>query len=162
MLPLLLLNKGFYIPAGIVVNGDFVSEKDGAIEGTINGDVKLRALTVEKKGIINGDLHVTDLIVKGYVNGNIYCEGKVNVVKDAVVTGNIIAAESRIHKLSIVKGVISHLNPKRENRNTIVPAETVTHDTPTPGTIPENTTADFSIHLTPEDMLPDEPPQNWF
>ena len=66
MRPLLLLNKGFYIPAGIVVTGSFVSEKEGGIEGSINGDVQVNAiLTIEKKGVINGDVHAKDLIIKG-------------------------------------------------------------------------------------------------
>lgn len=153
MRPLLLLNKGFYIPAGIVVNGNFVSEKEGGIEGTINGDVEVKdTLTLEKKGIINGDLHAKNLVIKGHVNGNIYCDGKVTVLKDAFVSGNIFAAESRVDKLSIVKGVISHLNFKRENADTTISGNTIA----------DNFSEDISIPLQHEDMLPDEPPQNWF
>ena len=148
MRPILLLSKGFYIPAGIVVNGNFVSEKEGGIEGTINGDVQVNAtLTIEKKGIINGELHAKDLIVKGHVNGNIYCEGRVCVLKDAVVTGNIFASECRIDKLSIVKGVISHLNSKREARNNINNG---------------NESEEISIPLIPANIVPEEPPQSWF
>jgi len=148
MRPLLLLNKGFYIPAGIVVNGNFVSEKEGGIEGTINGDVEVKAtLTLEKKGIINGDLHAKDLIIKGRVNGNIYCEGRVCVLRDAVVTGNIFASECRIDKLSIVKGLVSHINPKRETGNNMSNG---------------NVAEEISIPLVPANIVPEEPPQSWF
>jgi len=148
MRPILLLSKGFYIPAGIVVDGNFVSEKEGGIDGTINGDVQVKAiLTVEKKGIINGELHAKDLIIKGRVNGNIYCEGRVCVLKDAVVTGNIFASECRIDKSSIVKGVISHLNPKRETTNNIRTG---------------SESEEISIPLIPVNIVPEEPPQSWF
>jgi cytoskeletal protein CcmA (bactofilin family) len=148
MRPLLLLSKGFYIPAGIVVTGNFTSEKEGGIEGTINGDVQVRAsLIIEKKGIINGDLHAANVVVKGRINGNVYCEGKVTVLKDGFVAGNIIASESRVDKFSIVKGVISHLNRKRDAENGI-------------GT--SDVTAESSIPLIPEIVIPDEPPQTWF
>ena len=148
MRPLLLLNKGFYIPAGIVVNGNFVSEKEGGIEGTINGNVEVKAtLTIEKKGIINGDLHARDLIIKGHVNGNIYCEGRVCVLKDAVVAGNIFASECRIDKLSIVKGLVSHFNSKGETMNNMSNG---------------NATEEISKPLPPVNVVPEEPPQSWF
>ena len=159
MRPLLLSNKRFYIPAGIVVNGTFVSEKDGGIEGTINGDVRVTAdLTVEKKGIINGDLHVKDITVKGHVNGNIYCEGKVTVLKDAFVSGNIFAAESRVEKLSIVKGVISHFNLyKKEAGNFIAGTDTIVVGPETAGI-----STYLAIPTVPADVFRDEPQQNWF
>ncbi len=148
MRPLYLLNKGFYIPAGIVVNGNFSSDKEGGIEGTIHGDVLVKAaLTVEKKGIINGELHARDITIKGRVNGNIYCEGKVIVLKDAIVAGNIFASESRIDKFSIVKGVVSHLNSKKEpgnNAEIFEPSE------------------EIPIPAAPEILMPEEPPQTWF
>lgn len=145
MNPLLFI-KGFYIPAGIEVNGDFFSDKEGGISGIINGDVKIKAtLFLEKQGVITGDLHATDAIIKGRVNGNIYCRGKVTILKDAVISGNIHAAEVRIDKLSIVKGVFAHLN---QNKNT-----------ETNGT-PEET--EPQIIAIPGDFLPDEPQQNWF
>jgi cytoskeletal protein CcmA (bactofilin family) len=148
MRPLFLLSKGFYIPAGVVVDGNFGSEKEGGIEGTINGDVQVKAtLTIEKKGIINGDLHAKDLIIKGRVNGTVYCEGKVCVLKDAVVAGNIFASECRIDKFSIVKGVISHLNPKRESGNAIRTGDA---------------SEEIAIPLIPENIVPEEPPQSWF
>jgi cytoskeletal protein CcmA (bactofilin family) len=145
MNPLLFI-KGFYIPVGVEVNGDFFSDKEGGIAGTINGDVKIKAsLFVQKQGVINGDLHATDAIIKGRVNGNIYCRGKVTTLKDAVISGNIHAAEARIDKLSIVKGVFAHLHQKKNRETNGTPEETE------PETI-----------AISEDFLPDEPQQNWF
>jgi len=159
MRPLLLSNKRFYIPAGIVVNGTFVSEKDGGIEGTINGDVRVTAeLTIEKKGIINGDLHARDITVKGHVNGNIYCEGRATVVKDAFVSGNIFAAESRVEKLSIVKGVISHLNPYKKEPANFVEASGTGVENPE---VPAISTL-IPIPSIPAEVFREEPQQNWF
>ena len=148
MRPLLLLSKGFYIPEGIVVTGNFVSAKEGGIAGTINGDVQVKAaLTLEKNGVINGDLQATELIVRGKVNGSIYCQGKVSVLKDGIVTGNIFAGECRIDRLSIVKGVISHLNPKRDHESDIEISDA---------------SGGNLIPLIPEVVIPEEPPQTWF
>ncbi len=147
MKPFIFFRRGFYIPYGIEVNGNFVSDKEGEIAGIINGDVQVKSkLTVEKNGVINGDVHVNDLTIKGRINGNIYCEGKVATLKDAVVSGNIFAAEVMIDKLSIVKGVFSHINPKSVNG---IDAESV-------GTPNE------SAILIADKVLPEEPPQTWF
>ena len=146
MKPLLFFSRRFIIPAGIEVNGNFVSQKEGSIAGTINGDVHVKArLIVEKQGIINGDLHAKDLTIKGRVNGNIYCEGKVSALKDSVVSGNISAAEARIDKFSIVKGIIAHINQKKGNGSNTYPLE-----------------ASLETPVIPDNFLPDEPPQNWF
>lgn len=148
MKPLLFFYKGFFIPEGIEVNGNFVSEKEGAIAGIINGDVKVAAkLIIERKGVINGDLHATDVIVKGKVNGNIYCSGKITTLKDALVSGNVFAAEAHVDKGSIVKGVIAHINQKE---NPEVAGNT------------ENETGHQSTVSEITDFSPDEPPQNWF
>ena len=146
MKPFFPFNKGFYIPPGIEVNGNFASEKEGGIAGIINGDVTVNAkLTVEKQGIINGEIRVKDIIVKGKVNGNIHCEGKIITLKDAVVSGNIYAAEAVIDKFSIVKGVFAHINRKKENQDD-----------------PAIEIASAESPVIPDNFLPDEPQQNWF
>jgi cytoskeletal protein CcmA (bactofilin family) len=145
MNPLLFI-KGFYIPKGIEVNGDFLSDKEGSIAGTINGDVKIKAaLILQKQGIINGDLHASKAIIKGRVNGNIFCRGKVTVLKDAVISGNIHAAEARIDRLSTVKGVFAHWQQKKNKE--------------TNATLEEKEPEAIVI---PEDFLPDASQQNWF
>ena len=146
MKPLSFFSRGFYIPKGIVVNGNFASEKEGCIAGTISGDVHVKArLFVQKHGIINGDLHAKVIIIKGRVNGNIYCEGKVSALKGSVVSGNISAAEARIDKLSIVKGIIAHINQKKSVGSNKASIED-----------------SLEIPVIPDNFLPDEPPQSWF
>jgi cytoskeletal protein CcmA (bactofilin family) len=146
MKPFFLFNRRFYIPEGIEVNGNFVSEKEGGIAGIINGDVTVNAkLIIERQGIINGEIRVKDIIVKGKVNGNIHCTGKIITLKDALVSGNIYAAEAVIDKFSIVKGVFAHINLKKENQEDLAI---------------ENASAESPV--IPDNFLPDEPQQNWF
>ncbi len=105
--------RSFYISRQTIISGNISSDGDGNIAGVVNGDITIRkTLTVEKSGLLNGDVYARKVIVKGIIKGNVYCEEKIYTLKNAEVHGNIFAREATIDKESIVKGSISQIRQK--------------------------------------------------
>jgi cytoskeletal protein CcmA (bactofilin family) len=110
---LMLLKPHFYISKGTTVNGSISSDNSGSVNGTVNGDVTAHAqLTIERNGIINGDVLAKNVVVKGKIKGNIYCNGKVLMSKNGEVHGHIYAGEATIDKESLLKGGMAQLHAK--------------------------------------------------
>lgn len=110
-LPSFLFERRFYVPKETTVQGNIMSEIKGIIGGIIIGDMNINAdIVIKRSGTVNGNIHAKNVLIKGKVNGNVYCEGRVHVYKNAEVDGNIFAAESIIDKESIVKGKLSQLH----------------------------------------------------
>jgi len=90
------------------VNGEVSGEENLVIKGYVKGriDLKNHSLIVEKGGRVDGDIIVSELILRGTVNGNIYAAGKVLVAPEAHVRGDIAAARISISEGAIFKGTI--------------------------------------------------------
>ena len=107
----LFFRSGFYISKRTVINGNISTNEYGRISGIINGDIESRAhLTIEKNGIINGDVYAKDILIRGKIKGNVQCSGKVYVAKQGEVHGNIYASEVIIDKESLLKGGMAQLH----------------------------------------------------
>lgn len=106
-----LFERRFHVPKETTVQGNIMSEIKGIIGGIIIGDMNINAdIVIKRSGTVNGNIHAKNVLIKGKVNGNVYCEGRVYVYKNAEVDGDIFATESIIDKESIVKGRLSQLH----------------------------------------------------
>jgi len=144
---LALLKPHFYISKDTTVNGGISTDGNGLVDGTINGDVTTHAqITIEKSGIINGDVYAKDVVVKGKVKGNIYCNGKVHMSKNAEVHGHIYAGEATIDKESVLKGAMEQLHTKEVDEVTEQKEDAI--EIAAPGLA--------------DKPVADEAPQNWF
>jgi len=154
MTSLSFLKSDFYVSPEMVIEGNIHSAGRGVIAGVVNGDVDVSSkLTIEKTGKVNGQVKCKSLLVKGTIKGNVLCEEKVFTQKTAFIAGNIFAAEVIIDKESTIKGVIAHLNSDQQANNT-KPNEEPQPEKEKDIIIP--------IIIVPDEMRPDEPPQNWF
>jgi cytoskeletal protein CcmA (bactofilin family) len=144
---LMLLKPHFYISKGTTINGNISSDDSGSIDGIINGDVTVHAqLTVEKKGIINGEVLAKNVVVKGKVKGNIYCNGKVHMSKNGEVNGHIYAGEATIDKESVLKGAMAQLHGKE--------VEEITEQ--------KEAAVEATAAILANKPVADETPQYWF
>lgn len=91
------------------LNGIGVARVDGKFEGivTVDGD-----LMVGPDGFLTADLRVTNATISGKVKGNIYAQGKVELLASAVIVGDISA-----------KSIIIEEGAKFNGRSQIVGAE---------------------------------------
>ena len=100
-----LLKPGLYVAKATVIKGSIITDANVYVAGTINGDIATQAMfTIEKDGLINGNVHAKNVIVKGKIKGNVQSDGKVDVIKKGEIDGNVYALEVNIDEESLVKG----------------------------------------------------------
>ena len=142
---LFFLRPGFYISKDTIIHGNISSDSNGYVAGTVEGNIDLKAhLTIEKQGVVHGDISAGNVLIKGKIKGNVQCNHKVYVSKNAEVDGNIYANEVVVDKEGVVKGRMAQL-----------------HEKGNAGTAQDEI---IKIPATPFDKKPvdDEAPQTWF
>lgn len=82
------------VGASLRIEGDLIISKSVRIDGTVNGNI-LQAdggsttVAIALGAKVHGDITVQDVIVSGYVKGNIVSAGRVELVESAKVEGNV-------------------------------------------------------------------------
>jgi cytoskeletal protein CcmA (bactofilin family) len=110
---LFFLRPGFYISKDTVIHGNISSDSNGYIAGIVEGNVDLKAhLSIEKQGVVQGDVSAGDVLIKGKVKGNVQGNHKVYVSKNGEVDGNIYANEVVVDKEGVVRGRMAQLHEK--------------------------------------------------
>jgi cytoskeletal protein CcmA (bactofilin family) len=90
------------------VKGEITGTEDLLIEGLVEGQIQLdgRKLTVGTKAKLMADITARDVVVYGYVKGNVRAKGRVEIKKDGSVTGNLTTAQIMIEDGADFKGSI--------------------------------------------------------
>ncbi len=79
---------------GTEISGNIMFSGGLHVDGRIKGNVRAEpdstsALTLSEKGVIDGDIHVPNVIVNGEVNGDVYGGHRVELAPKARVTGTV-------------------------------------------------------------------------
>ena len=71
--------------------GDITAKENFIINGTVNGNIKIRGhnLLLGPKGRIDGNVDAQNVKILGHMTGDIKATGKVEITKDAHYSGNI-------------------------------------------------------------------------
>src|SRR6266436_5974965 len=82
--------------------------EDLLIDGSVEGLIQLegRRLTVGAAAKVTADINARDVVVYGYVKGNIRAKGRVEIKKDGSVIGNLTTAQIMIEDGADFKGSI--------------------------------------------------------
>ena len=88
--------------------GDLTGSEDLLVQGAFKGKISLpdRAVTVDSKAEIEGDIEAGDVFIAGSVTGNIRAAGRVALDAAARVNGDITAARISIQDGARFKGAI--------------------------------------------------------
>ena len=84
------------ISSDVTITGDIVSLGDVQIEGAINGNLRARSVVVGGEANIHGEMAAEEVIVRGYIKGEIRGE-RVTLSPGCLVIGNIF------HKLLTIE-----------------------------------------------------------
>jgi len=84
------------ISSDVTITGDIVSLGDVQIEGAINGNLRARSVVVGGEANIHGEIAAEEVIVRGYIKGEIRGE-RVTLSPGCLVIGNIF------HKLLTIE-----------------------------------------------------------
>jgi cytoskeletal protein CcmA (bactofilin family) len=94
------------IGKSVVIRGELSGNEDLYIDGDMEGTITLSEsrLTIGPNAHIRADISVRDVIVFGYLTGNILASGRVDLRQSACVNGDISAGRLSIEESAVLKG----------------------------------------------------------
>jgi cytoskeletal protein CcmA (bactofilin family) len=97
-----------WLGSSLHVKGDITGSEDLLIDGSVEGLIQLdeRKLTVGTTAKITADINARDVVVYGYVKGNVRARGRIEIKKDGSVIGNLTTAQIMIEDGADFKGSI--------------------------------------------------------
>jgi cytoskeletal protein CcmA (bactofilin family) len=97
-----------WLGSSLRVKGDITGTEDLLIDGSVEGLVELdeRKLTVGPTAKVTADINARDLVVYGFVKGNVHAKGRIEIKKDGSVIGNLTTAQIMIEDGADFKGSI--------------------------------------------------------
>ena len=102
------VHESGWLGSSLRVKGDITGTEDLLIDGSVEGLIQLdgRKLTVGTAARVTADIIARDVVVHGYVKGNIHAKGRVEIKKDGSVIGNLTTAQIMIEDGADFKGSI--------------------------------------------------------
>jgi cytoskeletal protein CcmA (bactofilin family) len=91
------------------VKGDISGTEDLLIDGAVEGgQIRLdgRKLTVGPAAKVTADINARDVVVYGYVKGNVRAKGRIEIRKEGSVFGNLTTAQILIEDGADFRGSI--------------------------------------------------------
>src|SRR5882724_6237483 len=97
-----------WLGSSLRVKGDISGTEDLLIDGSAEGLIQLddRKLTVGPTAKVTADINARDVVVYGYVKGNVRAKGRIEIKKDGSVVGNLTTAQIMIEDGADFKGSI--------------------------------------------------------
>jgi len=97
-----------WLGSSLHVKGDIIGTEDLLIDGSVEGLIELdeRKLTVGTTAKLTADINARDVVVYGYLKGNVRAKGRIEIKKDCSVIGNLTTAQIMIEDGADFKGSI--------------------------------------------------------
>ena len=105
--------KPSVISEGFVITGDIVAEGGLHVEGTIRGQIKVKAATIGPRGLVDGTLECGSLQIKGRFSGTAICRD-LFVSSTAIVDGRIFYQEITAQRGASIQGSLILSAPSPE------------------------------------------------
>lgn len=109
------------ISLGTKIVGDFNSEGDFRIDGTIEGNIKTTGkIVVGKSGNIKGTLQGTDAYFEGKFSGKLALSGTLTLKSSAFIEGEVLVAKLAVEPgatfnvTCVMKGTVKEMNKSGE------------------------------------------------
>jgi len=97
-----------WLGSSLQVKGEITGTEDLLIDGEVEGRIHLdeRKLTVGAAAKVTADVDAGDVVVYGYLKGNVRAKGRVEIKKDGAIIGNLTTAQIMIEDGAGFKGTI--------------------------------------------------------
>jgi len=113
------------IAQGTKIVGDFNSEGDFRIDGTVEGNIKTTGkVVVGKTGVVKGTLQGTDAYFEGKFSGKLALSGTLTLKSTAHVDGEVVAGKlavepgANFNVTCIMKGTVKEMNRNEQQGGT--------------------------------------------
>jgi cytoskeletal protein CcmA (bactofilin family) len=107
-------NPSVYIGMGNVIKGSIDVPGEITIDGTFEGDLKAKQLTVGKSGCVCGNTHAHTVIVHGRIDQKLVSTALINIYATGRITGDVIYYEIEIEKGGKLEGTLTRRNQSNE------------------------------------------------
>jgi len=97
-----------WLGSSLEVKGEITGTEDLLIDGEVEGRIHLdeRKLTVGTTAKVTADIDARDVVVYGYLKGNVRAKGRIEIKKDGAIIGNLTTAQIMIEDGTGFKGTI--------------------------------------------------------
>ncbi len=95
------------ISASLRIVGDLVSEGDVQVDGSVEGDVRARSITISEGAVVKGQVIAESACIRGSVEGQISAD-QVELGRTAKVIGDIIHNDLAIQSGAYFEGHCRH------------------------------------------------------
>jgi cytoskeletal protein CcmA (bactofilin family) len=97
-----------WLGSSLQVKGEITGTEDLQIDGAVEGRIHLdeRKLTVGTTAKVTADIEARDVVVYGYLKGNVRAKGRIEIKKDGAIIGNLTTAQIMIEDGADFKGSI--------------------------------------------------------
>jgi cytoskeletal protein CcmA (bactofilin family) len=97
-----------WLGSSLRVKGTITGTEDLLIDSSVEGLIQLdeRKLTVGTTAKLTADINARDVVVYGYVKGNVRATGRIEIKKDGSVIGNLTTAQILIEDGADFRGTI--------------------------------------------------------
>jgi cytoskeletal protein CcmA (bactofilin family) len=94
--------------SSLEIKGQISGEEDLQVDGKVEGSISLpgQRLTIGRTGRVNSEITAREVVVFGNITGNLFAQDRVEIKKDASVTGDITTARISIEDGAHFKGRI--------------------------------------------------------
>lgn len=113
------------ISQGTKIVGDFNSEGDFRIDGTLEGNIKTSGkVVVGKSGLIKGTLQGTDAYFEGKFSGKLAISGTLTLKSSSEIEGEVVAGKLAVEPgatfnvTCIMKGTVKEMNKGGQQQGT--------------------------------------------
>ncbi len=100
------------ISSNLTVTGNMVTDGDVQIDGTIDGDVHSKQITLGESGVVNGAIKADLARISGTVNGSITAR-VVELGRTAKITGDINHFSLAIEPGAYIQGQMTHVDEQK-------------------------------------------------
>jgi len=100
------------ISANLTITGSMTTSGDVQIDGTIDGDVQSKQITLGESGVVNGAISADLARISGTVNGSITAR-VVELGRSAKITGDINHFSLAIEPGAFIQGQLTHVDEQK-------------------------------------------------
>src|SRR5215472_17431919 len=96
------------IGKSVVIKGQLWGSEDLYVDGQVEGSISLKnnRLTVGPHGQVKASVEAKGIVVQGKLEGNVLASDRVDLLKSAIVTGDISTQRISIEEGAFLKGKI--------------------------------------------------------
>ena len=88
---------GNVVGAGLIVEGEFTTDEDVVIEGTVRGTLTTaESLSIGSDGVVEADLRALSVVLAGQVTGNVTAGSRVDIQAGGRLIGDVKAGRLTI------------------------------------------------------------------